>query len=110
MPHSVHDLTAFAPVLPWPTVSFGTNFPQFAYTPDAIIAVNGSNDFATDLHMFVSTDVGATWDDVGLIGFGDSKVDISVATNWPSELPVQKSADNMTIATYGFFEGANNCN
>jgi hypothetical protein len=105
--HSVHDLTAFAPVLPWPTVTFGANFPQFAYTPDAIIAVNGSNDTQLDLHMYVSTDVGATFTDLGLVGFGDSKIDVSVATDWPSELPVQKSADNMTIATYGWFEGAN---
>ena len=96
--HAVHDLTNFQPVLPWPTVTFGTGSPSFAYTPGAIFTTS------SDMMLRVSIDAGATFFDLGLIGFDDPLINI---TYGPSEIPMQKSSDNMTIGTYGIYEQEN---
>jgi hypothetical protein len=98
--HSVIDLTNFQPVMPFPTTTFGGNFPSFAYTPDAIFASS------TNTILYVSTDAGVTFDSVAFIGDGDPNFSYANWTDAPSEFPVQKSADNMTIATFGIFENA----
>jgi len=98
--HSVIDLANFTPVVPFPTTTFGGNFPSFAYTPDAIIASN------TDLNLYASVDAGVTFDLLFPIGDGDPNFDETAsATDSPSEIPVQKSADNMTIQTFGIYSG-----
>ncbi len=73
--HSVIDLVNFTPVLPFPTVSFGGNFPSFTYQDDGTILASDTND-----DIFVSTDGGASFDSVAHVGDGDANVDLLAAT------------------------------
>ena len=97
--HSRIDLVNFEPVLPFPQTTFGSGSPSFVYTPDAIIASS------SDLNMYASTDAGATFDLLFPIGDGDPEFDETAISDGPAENPVQKSADNMTIQTFGIYAG-----
>ena len=95
------DLTNFAPTTPFNTVTWGSNFPSFAYSPSAVIATD------TDLLIYASLDDGASFTELFLIGDGDPNVNIAAWVDAPSEMPVQKSGDDMTWWTYGIFDGVN---
>ena len=99
--HSVIDLTNLLPVTPFPQTTFGGNFPDFVYLHDGTIITTN-----TDGAIRVSADYGATFDSLFLIGDGDANFDFAAATDFPSEYPISKSDDDMTIATFGVFAGA----
>ncbi len=92
--HSVIDLTNLAPVTPFPTSSFGSNFPSFVYLNDGTIVAT-----TTDANIYSSTDQGATWELVQPIGDGDPNVtDWATAANVPAEYPIYKSDDDQAMA------------
>jgi len=93
--HSWIDLVNLAPVTPFPTVTFGGNFPDFVYHNDGTIWT-----LNTDATIRKSTDQGASFTDVQLIGTGDANVTLSTA-NGPSENPIYMSAGGQYMATVG---------
>jgi hypothetical protein len=91
--HSWIDLENFQPYTPFPTITFGGNFPSFVYLPDGTIIAN-----TTNYNIYVSADYGATWDSVGRIGLGDPNVELGVD---PSEVYLHMSDDGMYISQAG---------
>ena len=98
--HSWIDLTNLVPRQPFPTATFGGNWPSFVYLTDGTIL-----GMTTDLIFRISTDDGVTFDSLLTIGDGDPTVDMSAFTDSPAENPLRKSNDDMSIATLGGFEG-----
>ena len=105
--HSWIDLVSLAPRTPYPTTTFGDPdhgvWPSFVYLGSlggTILGVSGINPPAYPyIEMVISTDGGATFDSLQLIGDGDSKVNMAGATGFPAEFPLVKSLDDNVIAT-----------
>ena len=93
--HSVIDLVNLTPDQPFPTTTFGSNFPDFVYQADGTIWAT-----TTDANIYKSTDVGATFPLVAPIGAGDPNVTL-VAANGPSENPLYGNSTGQYMATVG---------
>ncbi len=93
--HSVIDLVNLAPVEPFPQVTFPGNFPDFVYHTDGTIWATN-----TTGQIVKSTDYGATFTNVALIGAGDPNVTL-VTANGPSENPLYGAAGGQYMATVG---------
>lgn len=94
--HSVIDLENLEPVQPFPTVTFGGNFPDFVYQNDGTIWTTN-----TDGMIRKSTDYGLSFTDVAAIGTGDPNVSITAG---PSENPLYSGNGGQYMATVGGWE------
>ncbi len=92
--HSVIDLTNLVPVTPFPTVNIAGNFPSFVYLTDGTIIMNNTNAV-----YYSSSDYGATFDSLFVIGDGDPNFGSAFGANAPSEIPIWKSDDDAVIAS-----------
>jgi hypothetical protein len=111
--HSWIDLVNFEPIMPFPTTTFGDPssgiWPCFVYLGSqggTIIAI-ATNNPPGSYQMYVSTDGGATFDPLLLLGDGDADVDMTSFTDLPAEFGLFKSADDMTIASVNCLGGVN---
>ncbi len=93
--HSVIDLVNLEPVQPFPSVTFGGNFPDFYYHSDGTIWTGN-----TDGMIRKSTDQGGSFTDVAMIGAGDPNVTITIGSG-PSENPIYGAAGGQYMATVG---------
>ncbi len=91
---TVIDLENLEPVQPFPTTTFGSNFPDFYYHNDGTIWAMDTN-----ADIFVSTDAGNNFTLVSTVGEGDTS--ISTAGDGPSENPVYGAAGGKYMATVG---------
>jgi hypothetical protein len=93
------DLNNFEPYTPFPTITFGGNYPSFVYLPSGKIIANSTNYIANTLYnIYVSTNYGATFDSIGRIGLGDPNVSLGVD---PSEVYLHMSDDGRYISQAG---------
>jgi len=93
--HSWIDLVNLAPVEPFPQTTFGAGPPDFVYQADGTIWT-----LNTDAMIRKSTDDGATFTDVQLIGTGDANVNLSFG-NGPIENPFYGNLTGQYMATVG---------
>ncbi len=100
--HSWIDLVNLTPVLPFPTATFGGNWPSFVYLGSQDGTIIG---ITTDMTFYISDDGGATFNAAFNIGDGDPNVDFALASDTPAENPLRKSYDDNVIATLGCFAG-----
>lgn len=98
--HSWIDLVNFVPVLPFPTTTFGGNWPSFVYLQDGTIL-----GVTTDMIIYFSVDGGITFNPLLSVGDGDPNINMGLASSTPAEIPLRKSNDDMVIATFGGFDG-----
>lgn len=94
------DLVNLAVVTPIPTVTFGNNFPAFAYQDDGTIITTN-----TLAEMHISTDGGGTFSLFGKIGDGDPNVAMATALDLPSEMYLNRSDDGQYVASVAAYEG-----
>lgn len=100
--HSWIDLVNFEPLLPYPTTTFGGNWPSFVYLGSVAGAILG---ITTDMIIYLSVDGGASFNPMLTVGDGDPNIDMSIATDTPAEIPLRKSNNDMVIATFGGYDG-----
>ena len=89
------DLVNLAPITPFPTATFGTSAPDFVYNANGEMWT-----LNTDAMIRKSTDDGATFTDVALIGTGDANVILSLG-NGPFENPMYGNLTGQYMATVG---------
>lgn len=94
--HSVIDLENLEPVQPFPSVTFGGNFPDFYYQTDGTIWATNTNG-----NIYRSTNYGAAFDSVSRIGNGDPNVTPVVGAASPSENPLYGGGGGQYMATIG---------
>ncbi len=94
---SVIDLVNLSPVQPFPTTTFGSNFPDFVYHPNGTIWAS-----TTDANLYKSANAGDTFSLVGPIGAGDPNVTLVVGDETsPSENPLYGNSTGKYMATVG---------
>lgn len=91
--YSIIDLVNLEPVQPFPSVSFGGNFPDFYYHTDGTIWAMDTN-----ADIFVSTDQGGSFTLVSEVGEGDTSF---APSDGPSENPVYGAGGGKYMATVG---------